>query len=222
MKKIYISIIIVSLTTSLYSQMYFGNGTNFSEFFSIKQSDTEESPDIDGTPYFYGNWKGGQINYDKKKYLVREIKYNIYKEELLFKKNDIAYTVPDKTLIAEFSIDDDEFVNICHGKYNKRGFLKVLVKNENTSLYKKYSCQLVEGKSSNGIISATNDAYSINCTYYIKTKESQVVRFVLRKKRLYDFFLIHKGKIKKYIKQNKLKIKREKDLIKIINYCNSL
>ena len=93
----------------------------------------------------------------------------------------------------------------------------------NLNIFKKYDIKIVEGvKDAISKIKMTDDRYVIQEKYYLK-RGLELEKIKISKKRIFKLFKDEqKKKVKKYVKENSLKFKKEKDLIKILSYYNSI
>lgn len=149
------------------------------------------------------------------------IKYNIYKDEMEFSKNGQILNLVKKygrTVFFSsqnkkyevFKFEDKLQYFISHNLGNNRLLIKQIVKfvdaKPAASSYQKDRPANFKRKSDE---------------LYLKINDN-VVEIPRRKKKFYALFDSNSSKIKKFIKFNKLSIKKVNDLKKIIEYSNTI
>lgn len=212
-------LVVFVISNTVKAQAYLGFGSNLSEHFRERR-DLNDDAQIEGSHYLNDEWKEGKINYLGKNYLVKDFKYDLYNGVLLFKLKDIVYEIPDNSNITTFSIGDKNFINIKHGKKFEKDFLEILINTGNIKLYKKHICQFLPGKEGNGIVPTKNDSYRYRKEYFTQVNSKIPVKFSPSKRNIYKMIPDSKNEIKSYIKKNRLKVKKESDLIKVISFVN--
>jgi hypothetical protein len=184
------------------------------------QREHDEYKDIDGSPFVQDNWVGGEIFFDEgKNYIMDSLKFDIHKDALLFLFERKEYYIPEKIKIDKFSIGELEFI---HLDKPEEGFYEIIMSRDKIELFKKYRCTLIEGKPYNGIVNGTNDKFKINSSYYARNGSGEIAKLVLTKSRILSLMSDKQKEVSNFIKENKLKLKKEKDLISIFNFYISL
>ncbi len=64
--------------------------------------------------------------------------------------------------------------------------------------------------------------FRLDFDYYFLNAQGDIVTYTQKKDDLYQIFSKHRGEIEKYVKENKLKHDRPRDLVRITAYYNSL
>ena len=182
------------------------------------------SEKLEGTPYLYKGW-------DSSMELRTE-------DNKVFKVNNCNYDVTEDVFVAKMSKDslfkfDNNNVKIVKTKdkifkkINNSGtemFLEVLLDDENVAFLKKYYKTIKKGKinpMTRELIS--KDRYfDANEFYFLK--KDKLIKIKLSKKSILTNLKDKKKieRLNKYCKENKLKYRLEKDVVKILNYYNSL
>jgi hypothetical protein len=91
-------------------------------------------------------------------------------------------------------------------------------------LLKKYQCTLIEGVkyAKNNFSTLKPDKYKIKFDYFIQKEGNPATKISSKTKEFLKCFPDNNNLISNYLKADKLKVKKEEDLIKIIDYYNSL
>ena len=185
---------------------------------------------MDGSPYFIEEWNLGEIKGPKGvTYESVRIRYNIYEGNLEIIKDGIAIAV-DKKQVESFTItevnDDLEeisyhFSRIIGGNETNK-FYQVLFEGE-TSLLVDYTINKVNIVSQGYNTTAKTDRFALSSEYYLYDAESGYVKFRPKNKEFLSVIASdRKDAINKYLSQNKLNVKREEDLVNIVEYYNTL
>ena len=194
------------------------NSTLFSE---------DDLSDIEGSPYLNENFSFGSISSFKQKFSIR---YNIYNDifEVRQGKDSIINLNKRNTsyVISYEGLDFKSFYYLPEKKDSKTYEYFAILTNKNDSivLLKKYNKTFTEKRkatTSYGSDKPARFSKSPIETYFIKINDS-IIEIRLKAKDLYSLFPEKQIVLKNYIKKNKLKFKDEKDLIKAINYINTL
>ena len=163
--------------------------------------------------YLSPTWNNkGELLVDGEKYIIRNINFNISRNEVSCKLKNGKYFVFSSVDVREFSINNKYF------KKNGRSYYEVLVEEDNTYFYKRYDVRFQEGvthRIGGGTIGPGR--MSTSYTYLIKKgNESKTIE--LNKKSVLSLFEDQQEELKKFVKENDLSYKKENDLIAIISH----
>lgn len=163
-----------------------------------------------GTPYFVADSMTlGSVTYDSILFENVLMKYNIVAEQLVIADPSFVYHIAlDSKHVNSFNLLHTDFVNVTadSDKTIRAGYYMVLYGGA-TTVFKKLRKRIDEKTTiTQGI---TRVVYESN-TYYIKKNGSYYS--VSRKKQLLGLFAEHKKELQQYLRNNKLNIKRDKDL----------
>lgn len=197
-----------------------GNRVFLSQTKLIKTSEVR-----DGDPYYNGtNFLKADIpGYSKK---LQELRYNAYSDEMEFSSDNEVY-IADKEpgMVVGFEDLNKKYIclNYNFGFGDRYGYLVLLVSNpQKYSLYKREKFELLKGeKSINGINKDRNDYYSKEKDLYLLGYENDFKKLD-NKKNLLEAFNSKSNEVENYLKTNKINLKKESDLIKLISYMNTL
>jgi len=184
-----------------------------------------------GSSYYYDEWKSAKV------YFYSAIKsLDQYKVKLNLKNNTLE--VKDSKGIKAINghwirkIEVDPMVaDSCMTLLNwhevdslrqKAGFIEELVQGK----FKLYCSKKIVITSANYNIAldvGDRDGKVLKKNeFYLKTPNGRIIKITRKKKLLYNSLGDHGAQIKEYMKKRHLKCGKREDLIKIINYCNSL
>lgn len=199
----------------LEAQSTVGNVISMNDIFTkhLKVSGKEE---ITGNPFLFSNWDNDGVVYsEKKSYSYEKLNYNILSDDIGILKSRDSVLIFNKVIIDSFIVKNKKFK-----KYHN-WFYEVLYQGSKISLLKKYEVQIVEGAFNPIDGTKGKSRFKMIDDYYIENS-SGIVKFIPSKKSILGIFEDEIVMVKKFIKQNKLSLKKEKDLIDIFKYYNQL
>ena len=179
-----------------------------------------------GSPYLEKEFSQG-ILYDSiqnKSYSVL-LRYNIYNDLFEVKKSENSIFNLAKRSNFTFNINERKFVLLDYfEEYNNAGYFEVLLDGQNMSLYKKYKRILQPPVKAQSSYEKDKPAKFINSEslFYKSGNSNKLNKLPKKKKELYTIFKKKIKEVENYISKNKLNIKKESDLIKIIEFYNAL
>ena len=190
--------------------------TNLSSDLSIK-----------GDYFLQKDWQPGEL-YTKNRKKISDgflFRYFVYTEEMHAIVNKKDTIILKSNLIDSICINKQKFIYLTYIKNTsfKNSFFEELT-NGKFRLLKKYRCMFIEGneKTSSGYEEGKPDSYIIMKDYYYQEKNHPAISLPSKKSELIQIFTNQDNNIAKFIKSNKLKLRKEKDLIKLFNYYNTL
>lgn len=191
-------------------------------YFTIAGRNKPEKK-MDGSPFYDNVWNECVVNFtDAKIARTDSFKYDIFEGKLIFLSKGIEYYVPDNEKIMSFSSENIKFVNLESEGAGGKSFFEVLSESPNLKLLKKHRCKIVEGKPGDGIDPGRNDKYVLFSEYYTVSNSQPAKELKLSKDKVLEFMADHKMEVQTFIKENKVKIKMEEDLIKLFKYYSTL
>ena len=175
-----------------------------------------------GSFFLFDTWVNNcKVQIKGKEFKLNKVNLNVQTNEFMLEMG--------KDSIFTFTTKSIDFININDKKYkyhfykNENKFFEVLLegKEENISILKGYHIRIIP-KSNMGMLNRPYDKITKDQKFYTR-KGTEIKLLKLKKKEvlgLIDSEL--QNDIKKYIKKNKLSYKKEKDLVEIFKYYNSL
>ena len=117
-------------------------------------------------------------------------------------------------------VNSKRFKSFHFNKTNDDKIFEIIWDGDLFALLKDYSTEIKTIKPE-GYKDFSSDKYIVRKSYYL-IKDNKIEKFKLSKKNVLSLLkLNHKG-VEKYVKQNKMSYKKDKDLKKIFDYYNSL
>ena len=178
----------------------------------------------EGSPYFNEEFEWGQVLVNGKTKSTGNLRYNAVNSEIELQKGEKEYTAVLKRNYISALIQNKLYKLYPYIEDNKNetiriGYFTPLNEGNLKLLYKP------EKKLRRGKTTATNYDRSVPpryidiSSYYIQKGDEPAIKIYLRKKYFYD--ILGKDNIKEYVKSNNLKLNKEGDAIKVMEYYNT-
>lgn len=199
------------------------------DFLNQKEKDPYEIDweNVKGSPYLYEKYKVGTFFVGDKSYGNVLMRLNTYTDEIellpeeggeaeaLMKVANSKLTFENKTLKV-YAYNDEE-------GYEKQGYFLVLSESESVSLLLRKKCVFSPNEKALTANQADRAAkFTQYDRYFIVKDGSKPIEIAPKKKAIIKLFPEKADEIKKYIKSEKLKLKRQEDLAKLITYIGTL
>jgi hypothetical protein len=198
-----------------------------SMFRNQKSASGAYGTNVKGSPYFDEKFNPAKISPQEKVYLIR---YNAISDNmevinendtLTLNKSSVNYVLKQITGNITYKI-----LEYADSKKDKRGYYVSLTEGANVALYrkdiKKY-VKLTAPKIGGSLSSKTGEFKKKKSEFYIELQGSgNAIKVPKKKKEVIKLLAGKEDLVKKFIKENRIKTTKEKDLIKLINYMNSL
>ncbi len=235
MKKIFASTLFLLLTITLFSQ------ANRSEFnLGLRQINIEQQQSTYGlTENEYKNLKGSPyVNeefilskiYNEKEVIFDNLylRYNAFSDEIEIRNsqtNDkITYGALIKNSNEYINIFNKVYVFVHFGKSNVKGnYFEILSEQKMFDLYKKTTVKFYHPVDA--ITSYDKDKpaeFKYFHTYYLVDKPGNFTELPSNKNKLLKLLSKENKKVKDFAKKYKLNLDKDKDLIRLVSYYNSL
>lgn len=207
------------------------DGRNIDLIYVNRTGNIPQMPHIKtvGSPYEDATFKPGKLYNDDETFQVSFFaRYNVM-DDVIEIKNTISE--PDslikfliKTPDLSVKIDDKvyDFVPFS-GKVEDGAYFEILFRGDKVDLYKRHSKKFIEGR-------IARTSYEVDFpqrfldenTYFFVTNEGKMIEFPSSSNKKLEAIPYKKQELNKYIKEKKLQLNEEKDLINLINYLDSL
>lgn len=208
---------------SSYESSYDRFASEFVTFFHDKMAIGRlNEKDIKGSAYLNPEFTLGTV-YTLKNvhYTSIPLRYNIYNDVIEFKlQNDSIYAISNPEIIRQIEIEGETFF-YYRTDYNKAGYYSLKYEGE-VQLLLKYNIGFHDAISAAAFAEAKPAIFQPKAnTFFIKTKDELPVR-ISRKNDLKNIFGNKSDKMLTFIKQKKLNIRKEDDLLKIVEFINQM
>ncbi|MDA1175565.1 MAG: hypothetical protein O3C41_00655 [Bacteroidetes bacterium] len=216
----------------LFTQHTFSQGIQFADGTSTKMDNTfltlseSEDPNIEGSKYLNDNFSRASLSSMPNQ--IYAVRYNVFGDEMEFRGKDnnvLALNKSDRSVTVRF-LDTNKtyflFEYLNEDKLAKVGyFTKLNPQGDNIILKKNVTIFLKEKESKTGYDPYRPPMYKkVKDRIYIKLKGEMPVLLSSNKKKLASLFPGKEKEIGNFINKNRINLKKEIDLIKLINYLN--
>ena len=223
--KIFMPVIMILLTVTVYPQKTIRNYMHLSSEMARFNESVIDMPEYTGSPYLDKEFSDGSfVTVDNILYKNIPLRYNIYNEIFEFEKDNAPFDLDPKRYGRRVTCNDMVFIytDYTYNKNPKKGYLEILEKG-NYSLFKRYKVRYDRPEPA-GAYSDTKPGNfaKLQDEYFFQAGEEGEIRFIPKEGEFLDYCGEHAVDVKAYMKKNKLKIRKEDQLIKIMNYLNTL
>lgn len=226
MKFLFLIVIISTFYFTAVSQTYIiSDLSSLSDQYSLKKSGKSVfvAPNIDGSPYLMDEFTEGEVIINDSIRIENvPLRYNIYTDKIEFKKlGEQILEIGNESSAYKFDFDDFSFRNLNYlvdGK-TKLGILELLVDGK-VKLYKKYNLELAPAQKAIGFQDATPDRFVRKEVQYVISIGQEVPYVFGNTKKLLPELQKTKADINSFVKKEKLRLRSEMGLCKLIRYCN--
>ncbi len=177
-----------------------------------------------GSIYESKDYQKGSIIDTKSGTFDIRIRYDIFNDALEYKENGKSYQVI-KTKTTHVRIND-EYYYYCKFKdsrgLRRNGYYILVELNEQYRIYKKYDLKITEPKEMDPTTgSSTMGKIKQITTYYIE-ENNAIKELPISKKDFLASFTDKEEELKTYMKKEKIRLKKEEDLMKLVAKYNAL
>lgn len=207
-----------------FSRQVFSQPIIFQDPVSTKIFDSEKYSGLKGSPFIFEKWLPGSVTTPSGVYRNLELNLDGYSNILYFQKDEKAFELTDNIIgfsVRPFPLDslhELHFEKGLNGNGIKPGqFVQVLSRGK-ISLYKSDIKMLADVNEINAGVVKT---FNTSSRYFIvRGNEAELIK--LNAKDLAEVFEDKRQEVDAFIKERKLSLKKEKDVIEVFNYYNSI
>ena len=194
--------------------------------FQGQQFTAKADNDVEGNPLVFDNWKKGEVTLkDGEKYPIEKINLDAQRHIFLYAVSDSIYEFDDN--VREVRIYDNgnaenpNSVMVFRNNIDPQSdnFVELLDTGKIT-IFQEYEKKPEGENYSNGIVNNTRK-YTLHTTQYaLINKVATPIKF--NSSTLGNLTSDKKKQVEAFVKENKLKVKKESDFLKAIDYYNSM
>jgi len=228
MKRVCFFILLFVLTNSLKSQTMLNGLMDNYRFKKMSEggyilNDLKMS-DIQGTPYLNKEFSSGKI-FTPEGTIYENIllRYNAYSDDLEFQKGEDTYNIDPKTIIRRAEFGGTVFGCMKYDYFDKiqNGLFEILTEGKATLLVK-YTIKFLEKEKAQAFVDPKPARFEAPKKEYYIALSDLPAKLITNKKSLLELFGNRKDEMESYISKNKLSIRADDELTKIIAHFNSL
>lgn len=216
----------VFMLTGIKAQMSEVTDLEFQRFqndFKLAKSFDENSrPEYEGSPYLLDEFSAANIALKAGEgYKGMPMNYNIYNDDFEFIMDDVSYSLGNNNIVKYIEVDDRKFFyrSYTYNSTNIKGYLE-LVADGKYRFFKKHRVIYTEPQSTTGYKEAQLASFRSRSPDYFISLESGKIMYFNRLKDIPDMIPGRAKEIKAYIKDNRLKARREEDIVQLASFLD--
>jgi hypothetical protein len=192
----------------------------------LKSLSPQPTEEYEGSPYENNNFINGKVYYGKKwLYSDVPLRYNIYSDQMEFlleEKDQMYALVPDKQ-IEKIELGDKVFVvgESLAGAKTDNGFY-IQIATGKIDLLAKLDIYYREKEPPKGFVEPKPAQFIRRKDIFFLRKANELVLRIGSVNKMIKYIGDHQEELKAFAKKEKIKTSVEEDLIKFINYYNTL
>jgi len=188
----------------------------------IKLRTNPKKNEIKGSIYIFEKWTNqGSIYVDKKRYRLGNVNFNTWTNTIESQVGKDSIYVFDLSNVNYATINKRTFKSFYFSKKNKNQIFELMYNGDDFQILIDYEIEIKRGEVDPLMVKRRISKYFTTKIYYFK-HGININRIVLKKKNVLPLFKEKAEIINKYVKDNKLSYKKDKDLKMIFNYYGSL
>ena len=195
----------------------------YNDFENLQKFNETAEVDYDGSPYLNKEFVSGKIILaNGMEYKNIMLRYNIYNDEFEFSNKNKVLALKKDPQFSAFVIGEKEF---CYKKFllkerPKESYLLKIIGGE-FSLYLKYNIVLREEEEPKPFQEARKPNFVLQNPYFLIGSEEKGIVVIKNLKDFYKSYPDIEDLVRDFAGQEKLKLKSERDYIKLVSYLNS-
>jgi hypothetical protein len=219
---------LILITNSLSAQSLLNGLMDQFQFTKIREGNFSrynlKMSEIQGTPYLDPEFSPGKVTTNNGTvYTDIPLRYNAFSDDLEFQNDTDAYNIDPKTIVKRAVFGG---VIFCCMKYDLGGkildgLFEVLTEGK-AILLVKYTIRFSEKEAVKAYAEPKPARFEEPQKAYYVTIDGAPAQLVTNKKSLLSLFGAQKGEMESYISKNKIAVKGDDNLTKIIVHFNSL
>lgn len=213
-------------SNSIFSQQYSENTSEEIQNFTTRAK-TVNLNNTNGSPFEIEDFVSGTI-LSENNILISNVylRYNAYQDEFQVKQNPNASDDKIQALkkSTEFYVKlGDKIFTYNLPQNGFGGYYQILFEGNNIDLLKKISKKFIEGQKSVNMMTGNHPNRLVDETSYVVVlNDGELIELTgSRNKKLQAIAGNKRNELRKYVRETKLNINREKDLIKTVTYFNN-
>ena len=216
-------VILVLLITIFSGSLFAQNGLKFERTSAVQNFDESSffssfKKDIDGSIHLFKDWNSRAFVYtrDGQKIILEKVNFNILE--------DVFQSQITKDSMFSFRINKFDRIELKNKVYKnvyanaKDKVYEVIYESDKLSIYKGYDVEILAA-SNDPMAGRTRNKYSQKSKYFVK-RSNNFMPFRMSKKGILNL-IDDKNNVKevqKFVKENKLSYKKDRDLKRILDY----
>jgi hypothetical protein len=192
-------------------------------FLGQRVNYADERGSIEGSPLLFDDWKTGMVILkNNERYQLEKINLDASKDKFIFRRNDTTYEFFDN--VQEIRIYDEtdttmDMVFRTDINPEAANFVQVFAKGK-IAIFQEYEKKPEGENYTNGIVTTTRKF--VLHTQLNAVKDNKLIPMKFAEASLDELTADKKTQVDAYVKENRLKTKKQGDFLKAIRYYNSI
>lgn len=184
--------------------------------------------DVEGSPFLYEQWLLGSV-FTKSggKFEDVELKYNVYRDFLTYRKKGQEYVLsPDRVAAFDLKVTPVSkplrFERRVYEGENPR-YYQIVFDGQSVDLLQMYSKKFLKGRANtDGYSAGRNDDRFIDDSDLLLARQGKLERFKKSRRGVLKKAGAHRKELQRFVKQNELSYKKTSDLVIILAHFDML
>jgi len=179
---------------------------------------------VEGSPYLDDEFHPGALSFSRTRYEGIPLRYNSYEGYFEFQTDQgVKFFDPRVTRIDTVWLEGDTYLYVYfqEGKARKQTFMKS-VRLGPTSVFQRNEVILTQPEEATGYVSAKPASFQKMAESIYIQKEGEPAMELKGKKSLEEIFPEHYKELNKYVKAEKLKLKKVEDVARLCEFYDGL
>jgi hypothetical protein len=179
---------------------------------------------VEGSPYLDDEFHPGALSFSRTRYEGISLRYNSYEGYFEFQTDQgVKFFDPRVTRIDTVWLEGDTFLYVYfqEGKSRKQTFMKA-ARLGPTSVFLRNEIILTQPEEATGYVAAKPASFQRMAESVYIQKEGQPAMELKGKKSLEEIFPEHYKELNKFVKAEKLKLKKVEDVARLCEYYDGL
>ncbi len=187
-----------------------------------KTINTNSYEHIKGSPYLDANFKESTVYFKNDSAYKIALRYNIFDQRMEYNFKNQVFSINNPQDIKKIEIANRTFIYYySKNNYQFNGYYQLLTQGK-ASLLLKREVVFREEEKSDGIVEAKPDRFLKNPDKYYIVISSDEPKLLKNKKSLKIIFTDKLKEMETFAKKEKISFKKQADLIRLVDYYNSL
>lgn len=175
---------------------------------------------IEGSRYWHDDFEIGSVLMKDNSFFTSVLlRYDAYEERFEIQQQGKTFILPDAASIDYVVLGNDTIFSKISNK-NKEEAYFFLVRSGTLRLFVKHTILLKKAEEPIGYQDAKPAQFVLRADEFYLGKEDRDLLLVSKKKEVLDFF--YDERVNKFIKKEKLSLKKQGDLVQIVDYYNNI
>ena len=184
-----------------------------------------EQNGVKGSPYMMEEFVDGYVVTNNNfKYVDIPLRYNIYNDNIEFQRDDeiLAFNNPSDYRVIAIGNHIFIYSEYASSNSNKSTYFEVLNNNKKLLLLKRYGMELINPVASKGYVEAKPAEFKQNPVRYYLKVDGMPAQEIGNLNTTFLLFGDKKSAIEDLIKMEKLKLRKQSDLLRIVDFYNAM